>query len=103
MGVRRFTWFQSGSSERRVMDGVRLVNPHLTRSVPRDRVVVLVQRFFLLDTDGLRPNGLWRLGEVFLQAFVALTIHLVADRLPHLHQGTGKTERIYGVTKGDPS
>jgi hypothetical protein len=27
------------------------VDPRLARAVPRDRVVVLVQRFFLLDTD----------------------------------------------------
>ena len=83
------------------MDGGRLVNPRLARPVPRDRVIVLVQRFFLLDTDRLRPHRLWWLREVFLQAFVTLTVHLVADRLPYLHQGTSKVERIHDVTEGD--
>ena len=81
----------------------RLVNPHLARSVPRDRVVVLVQRFFLLNTNRLCPDRLWWLGEVFLQSFVALTVYLVADGLPYVHQGTGKVERIYDVAGGEPS
>ena len=79
------------------------MNPRLARPVPRDRVIVLVQRFFLLDTDGLRPDRLWWLGEVFLQAFVALTVYLVTNRFPYLHQGTGKIERIYEVAEGDPN
>jgi len=37
---------------------------------------------------------------VFPQAFVALTVHLVADRLPHLHQGSGKIEGIHDITEG---
>jgi len=83
-------------------DGGLLVNPRLARPVPRDRVIVLVQRFFLLDTDRLRPHRLW-LGKVFFQAFMALAVHLVADRLPYLHQGTGKIKRIHDVAEGDPN
>ena len=40
------------------------MDPHLARTVPQHRVVVLVQRFFLLDADRLRADGLGRLGEV---------------------------------------
>jgi hypothetical protein len=40
---------------------------------------------------------------VFPQAFVALTVYLAADRLPYLHQGTGKIERVYDVAEGDPN
>ena len=74
----------------READGARLVDPRLARAVPWHGVVVLVQRFFLLDTDRLRADGLWWLGKVFLEAFVALTVHLITDRLPYLHQGAGK-------------
>jgi len=77
-----------------------LLDPHVARTVPRYRVVVLVQGFFLLDTGRLRADGLGRLGEVFLQAFVTLAVYLVANRLPYLHQGTGKVERVYNVAKG---
>jgi hypothetical protein len=82
---------------------VRLLDLHLTRTVPRRRVIVLVQRFFLLNTNGLCADGLWRFGEVFSQSFLALTVHLATDRLPYLHQGAGKVERVYNVAKGDPS
>ena len=92
-GCGRFTWFWSRLDEREA-DGVRLLDPHLTRTVPWHgivvRVLVLVQRFFLLDTDRLRADRLWWLRKVFPEAFVALTVYLVTDGLPHLHQGTGK-------------
>lgn len=55
------------------------------RAVPGYRVVVLVQRFLLLDADRLRTDRLRWLGEVFLQAFVALAIYLVTNCLPYLH------------------
>ena len=87
----------------RVVTRGHLVNPHLTRSVPRDRVKVLVQRFFLLNTDRLCPDRLWWLGEVFLQSFVALTVYLVTDGLSYMHQGASKVERIYDVAGGEPS
>lgn len=80
-----------------------LVNPHLACSIPRDRVIVLVQRFFLLDTDRLRPDRLWRLGEVFLQPFMALTVYFIADGFPYLHQGTSKVERIHDVAESELS
>lgn len=90
-------------SMRGTADGARLLNLHLARTVPQHRVIVLVQRFFLLDTDGLRADGLGRFGEVFPETFVALAIYLVANRLPYLHQGAGKIERVDKVTRGDPS
>jgi hypothetical protein len=65
--------------------------------------MVLVQGFFFLYTDGLRADRLGRFGEVFLQAFLALTVYLATDRLPYLHQGTGEIERVYNVAKGNPS
>lgn len=36
----------------------RLLDPHLACAVPRYRIVVLVQRFFLLDAGGLRTGRL---------------------------------------------
>jgi hypothetical protein len=39
------------------------------------------------------------LGEVFLQAFVALAIHLVTDSLPYLHKWPSKIERTYHIAK----
>jgi len=89
MGAGRVTWFWSRFDERGV-DGARLVDPRFARAAPQHGVVVLVQRFFLLDTDRLRGDGLWWLGKVFLEAFVALAVYLVTDRLPYLHQGASK-------------
>jgi len=83
----------------RVVNNPRLLDPRLARTVPRYGVVVLVQGFFLLDTNGLRADGLRRLREMFPQAFVALAIYLVANRLPYLHQGTSEVERVYNVAK----
>ena len=34
---------------------------------------------------------------------MALPVYLVAYRLPYLHQGTGKIERIYKVAVGNSS
>lgn len=92
-----------GFSRGGAADGSPLVDHGLARSVPRDRVVVLVQRFLLLDTNRLRSNGLRWLGEVFLQAFLTLTIYFVTDRLPYLHQRPSKVERIYDIAEGKPS
>lgn len=68
-----------------VVNGTGLLYPHLVRAVPGYRVVILVQRFLLLDADRLRTDRLRWLGEVFLQAFVALAIYLVTNCLPYLH------------------
>lgn len=102
MDAGRFAWFWLRPNGR-VANGARLLDLHLARTVPRYRVVVLVQGLFLLDTNGLRADRLGRLREVFLQAFVALTVYLVANRLPYLHQGTGKIERVYNIAKDDSS
>ena len=66
-------------------NGACLLNRHLARTIPWYGVVVLVQRLFFLDTDWLCADWLRWLGEMFFQAFVALAIHLVSNRLPHLH------------------
>lgn len=44
---------------------MRLLDPHLARTVPWYTVIVLIQRFFLLDADRLRANRLGWFGEMF--------------------------------------
>jgi hypothetical protein len=97
-GTSRFTWFQYDATKGGNR-GARSLDPHLASAVPRYRVVVLVQRFFLLDADRLCTNGLRWLGEVFPQTFVALTVHLATNRLPHLHQGPSKVERVNDIAR----
>ena len=89
----------SCNTTRRESRGGCLLDPHLARAVPRHRVVVLVQRFFLLDTDRLRRGRLRGLGEVFPHTFVTLTVHLATNCLSYLHQGPSKIERVNDIAK----
>lgn len=79
--------------------GACLLDLHLARAVSGYRVIVLIQRFFFFDADRLSTDRLRWLGEVFPQTFVALPIHLATNRLPYLHQGPGKIERVNNITK----